>query len=159
MPSAFSEELRRELEGPLRDPAGPAGPGEEEVDCSGAEGALLHFDIEGGEGGATLTLEPGDYSRPAIRLVDEEAAAQGEPGDDGAGDGGPGRLAARCRPTLMALDLQEPLGPKLFIMGEPVLRKYYTAYDWQEKRVGFGLAVHAPAPERPTLRRRRPLML
>jgi len=47
-----------------------------------------------------------------------------------------------CKPTLMPIDLPEPLGPKLFIMGEPVLRKYYTVYNWQEKRIGFGLAKH-----------------
>ena len=26
---------------------------------------------------------------------------------------------------LMSMDLPEPIGPKLFILGEPVLRKYY----------------------------------
>lgn len=48
----------------------------------------------------------------------------------------------RCLPTLMAVDLPAPLGPKMFILGEPVLRKYYTVYDWHQKRVGFALAKH-----------------
>merc|ERR1712151_636937 len=49
---------------------------------------------------------------------------------------------ATCYPTLMPIDLPEPLGPKLFILGEPVLQKYYTVYDWGEQRIGFGLALH-----------------
>eukprot|EP00408_Alexandrium_pacificum_P029519 CAMPEP_0171291940 /NCGR_PEP_ID=MMETSP0790-20130122/71906_1 /TAXON_ID=2925 /ORGANISM="Alexandrium catenella, Strain OF101" /LENGTH=564 /DNA_ID=CAMNT_0011761669 /DNA_START=111 /DNA_END=1803 /DNA_ORIENTATION=+ len=47
-----------------------------------------------------------------------------------------------CKPTLMPIDLPAPLGPKLFIWGEPVLRKYYTEYNWKEKKIGFGLAKH-----------------
>lgn len=47
-----------------------------------------------------------------------------------------------CKPMLMSMDLPAPLGPKLFILGEPVLRKYYTVYDGKEKRVGFGRAIH-----------------
>jgi len=45
-----------------------------------------------------------------------------------------------CRPRLMPVRLPEPLGPKLFILGEPVLHKYYTVFDWGEQRVGFSLA-------------------
>jgi len=33
------------------------------------------------------------------------------------------------------------MGPNLFILGEPVLMKYYTVYDWSEKRVGFGVSA------------------
>lgn len=47
-----------------------------------------------------------------------------------------------CRPMLMSLDMPEPLGPKLFILGEPVLRKYYTVYDAHTKSVGFARAKH-----------------
>jgi len=45
-----------------------------------------------------------------------------------------------CSPRTMAVRLPEPLGPKLFILGEPVLHRYYTVYDWENKRVGFSLA-------------------
>lgn len=45
-----------------------------------------------------------------------------------------------CRPRLMPVRLPEPLGPKLFILGEPVLHRYYTVYDWADHRVGFSLA-------------------
>jgi len=40
----------------------------------------------------------------------------------------------------MAVKLPEPLGPKLFILGEPILHRYYTVYDWEQKKVGFALA-------------------
>ena len=52
--------------------------------------------------------------------------------------------------------LQAPLGPKTFILGEPVLRKYYTVYvlifkvramksseDWAARRIGFAQADHS----------------
>jgi len=45
-----------------------------------------------------------------------------------------------CRPRLMPVRLPAPIGPKLFILGEPVLHRYYTVYDWQNYRVGFSLA-------------------
>eukprot|EP00411_Alexandrium_monilatum_P051493 CAMPEP_0175471430 /NCGR_PEP_ID=MMETSP0095-20121207/73359_1 /TAXON_ID=311494 /ORGANISM="Alexandrium monilatum, Strain CCMP3105" /LENGTH=118 /DNA_ID=CAMNT_0016772889 /DNA_START=1 /DNA_END=358 /DNA_ORIENTATION=+ len=40
-------------------------------------------------------------------------------------------------------DAREPpgaAGAELFILGEPVLHRYYTVYDWKEKRIGFGLS-------------------
>lgn len=45
-----------------------------------------------------------------------------------------------CRPRLMRVALPQ-LGPKLFILGEVVLKRYYTVYDWGQKRVGFGLSA------------------
>merc|ERR1719422_2598987 len=45
-----------------------------------------------------------------------------------------------CSPRLMPVRLPAPLGPKLFILGEPVLHRYYTVYDWENHRVGFSLA-------------------
>mmetsp|Transcript_35681 Transcript_35681/g.90922 ORF Transcript_35681/g.90922 Transcript_35681/m.90922 type:complete len:99 (+) Transcript_35681:2-298(+) len=51
-----------------------------------------------------------------------------------------------CKPMLMAMDFPAPIGPKLFILGEPVLRRFYTVYDTKEHRVGFGLARHEPEP-------------
>lgn len=47
---------------------------------------------------------------------------------------------------LMAMNLPAPLGPKLFIFGEPVMRKYYTVYDAGNLRIGFGLAKRSPTP-------------
>mmetsp|Transcript_131235 Transcript_131235/g.245577 ORF Transcript_131235/g.245577 Transcript_131235/m.245577 type:complete len:439 (-) Transcript_131235:65-1381(-) len=46
-----------------------------------------------------------------------------------------------CQVSLMPLDVPPPNGP-LFIFGDPFLRKYYTAYDSANKRVGFATARH-----------------
>jgi len=35
--------------------------------------------------------------------------------------------------------MPEPLGPKLFILGEPVLHQYYVSFDMAKKQAGFGL--------------------
>jgi len=55
--------------------------------------------------------------------------------DDNATD-----VTRHCRPKLMPVNLPAPVGPKLFILGEPVLHRYYTVYDWGKLQVGFGLA-------------------
>merc|ERR1719238_1029302 len=46
-----------------------------------------------------------------------------------------------CRPRIMAVNLPEPIGPDLFILGEPLLHRYYTVYDWSAERVGFGISA------------------
>jgi saccharopepsin len=50
-----------------------------------------------------------------------------------------------CQVSLMPLDVPPPNGP-LFIFGDPFLRKYYTAYDSANKRVGFATARHMDMP-------------
>jgi hypothetical protein len=45
-----------------------------------------------------------------------------------------------CRPRMMPVNLPAPVGPNLFILGEPVLQRYYTVFDWKEQRIGFGLS-------------------
>jgi len=51
-----------------------------------------------------------------------------------------------CEVSLMPLDVPPPNGP-LFIFGDPFLRKYYTAYDQANRRVGFATARHMDVPE------------
>jgi hypothetical protein len=106
-----------------------------EGNCDGP-GPLLHFEFEE----FSVTLGPQEYAqaepskarnaRP--RLYENQNKSEPEKY----------RKDLFCRPMLMALDMPEPLGPKLFILGEPVLRKYYTVYDAHAKRVGFGRAKH-----------------
>mmetsp|Transcript_27207 Transcript_27207/g.78196 ORF Transcript_27207/g.78196 Transcript_27207/m.78196 type:complete len:532 (-) Transcript_27207:98-1693(-) len=195
VPSGIADELQNSLEDALLDPDASVPLRDGDVDCRMAKGLPLHFEING----ITITLEPGDYSRPSTKWDDgegeeEEQQSDGEQSagaqavspeeeprqEEQTGEAQAGDIKT-CRPTMMPLDLPEPLGPKLFIMGEPVLRKYYTVYNWKELKVGFALAAHeaevAPlaaakpqsppadagdvdaAAEVPAATRRRPLLL
>jgi len=105
--------------------------------CSGP-GPMLQFELDNN---FTVALGPQDYSRlertPSGTSLEKPADA-GEDGELPA----PDLKDVYCKPMLMAMDLPAPLGPKLFILGEPVLRKYYTVYDTHAKRIGFGRAQH-----------------
>lgn len=50
-------------------------------------------------------------------------------------------LQRYCRPRLMPVNLPAPLGPNVFILGEPLLHRYYTVFDWKAKQLGFALAA------------------
>merc|ERR1740121_1532832 len=50
-----------------------------------------------------------------------------------------------CQVSLMPLDVPPPNGP-LFVLGDPFLRKYYTAYDRTRNAVGFAAAKHVDTP-------------
>lgn len=155
LPSSIFDEVKSSLEGALRDP-GHAAPLEDgALDCGLAEGLSLHFEVSG----FVITLEPRDYARPSAVLEDmdeddieereeEEAsdpdAAEDPESEDGQEEEHPVPMST-CRPAVLSLRMPAPLGPKLFIWGEPVLRKYYTVYSWAEQRVGFGVAVHERA--------------
>lgn len=112
VPSAIAPQLRNGLQHAIQ----PGG------SCDGT-GPQLHIDL----GNFTVTLGPQDYARPQIR---EELELSNNTGE------------ASCIPMMMLIDLPAPLGPKLFILGEPVLQRYYTGFDSQNKRVGFAVAKH-----------------
>lgn len=99
-----------------------------ELDCRTIPGPPVVFDF----GDFQVELDKEDYSRPAVARMRPEGANYTE---------------IFCRASLLPVDMQEPLGSKVFILGEPVLRRYYTAYDWGKKRVGFGQATHDHSSE------------
>lgn len=101
-------------------PAGSA----KDIDCRNVPGPDISFEIEGGY---RIILESSMYSRPAPTEVPPEV-------NDGV-------AALLCRANILPVNMP-PLGKKAFIWGEPVLRKYYTTYDFQLARVGFSRASH-----------------
>jgi hypothetical protein len=130
----------------------PAEDGQE--DCRQAEAPVLEIELQG----FNITLRPVDYMRQLPLAGDvplrsagvspkshEEANSENPapPGTSAALNEYDGRML--CKPKLMPVNMPAPLGPKLFILGEPVLQRYYTAYDWghDPPRIGLGLAVHS----------------
>lgn len=112
----------------LRAPASLSG------DCS-SQSPSLKIELDG----FTLTLDGEDFSR-----LDQKGSARGPAwGQSQTPAEGATRRDMMCKPMLMVMDLPEPIGPKLFILGEPVLKKFYTVYDAETKRIGFGRARHA----------------
>jgi len=55
------------------------------------------------------------------------------------GNGSDTEVRRFCRPRILRVAMPEPLGPKLFILGEPVLHQYYVTFDMAKKQAGFGL--------------------
>jgi len=92
-----------------------------DIDCRTVPGTQIHFDL----GGPTVSLAVEDYSRPSPFNMTL-------PGKNASG--------LFCRSLLLPVDMKAPLGPKVFIWGEPVLRRYYTVYDLAKKQIGFSLA-------------------
>eukprot|EP00419_Tripos_fusus_P000212 CAMPEP_0172690308 /NCGR_PEP_ID=MMETSP1074-20121228/23761_1 /TAXON_ID=2916 /ORGANISM="Ceratium fusus, Strain PA161109" /LENGTH=534 /DNA_ID=CAMNT_0013510235 /DNA_START=108 /DNA_END=1709 /DNA_ORIENTATION=+ len=107
----------------LRFPADPA------HGCR-SEGPTLNIMLES----VNLTLHPKDYAQ----LQSGQKSKKKKFGFDMLSD--PVGEAEHCRPLLMAADVL----PKLFVLGEPILRKYYTVFDAEgAPRIAFGRAIHA----------------
>jgi len=111
------------------------------ADCRAAAAPTLSIEING----FTIKLGPEDYMQnapsTAVASTSLDAATTQHSATNSHG------LALRdpaamqhCQPRLMPVDMKKPLGSNLFILGEPVLHRYYTVYDWHSKKVGFGLA-------------------
>jgi len=124
-------------------------------DCRQAEAPDVDIELKG----FNLTLKPFNYMRrlPLRAGVEvgskygvflpngtDTAALPSTPTDGvqpaGQPAAGAGEGESFCRPRLLPVRLPEPLGPKLFILGEPLLHRYYTVFDWENQQVGFGLA-------------------
>lgn len=113
-------------------------------DCRYVKAPVLEFEFRG----FNMTLYAEDYMRKlplaegvqvgsvkGVSLDEQpQAAASTAPST------ATGEPNYQCRPRLMPVNLPAPLGPKLFILGEPVLHRYYTIFDWKGPQVGFALA-------------------
>mmetsp|Transcript_9620 Transcript_9620/g.25561 ORF Transcript_9620/g.25561 Transcript_9620/m.25561 type:complete len:488 (-) Transcript_9620:46-1509(-) len=114
-------------------------------DCRGAEAPDIKIELPG----FNLTLTPDDYMRRlplredvgvgSWRGMADQLLSRVGLGWAGSQPSG-GEFAQHCRPRLMPVRLPEPIGPNVFILGEPVLHHYYTVFDWAAPRIGFGLA-------------------
>lgn len=132
--TALVSHLRHESEGP--------GAG-----CTGSW-PRLELDL----GNFTVVLDPANYARPEVVPtaqnvgieVDQASVDPGQPAQEEV----PVRSGAdnSCVPMLMHIDLPLPLSPKTLILGEPVLQRYYTAFDTRVPRIGFVEAVHRESP-------------
>jgi len=49
----------------------------------------------------------------------------------------------------MLIPVPPVAGNTVFLMGEPLLKKYYTAYDSHKERVGFALAARPARDGKP----------
>jgi hypothetical protein len=125
-------------------------PAEGSEDCRRVAAPALQIELQG----FNITLRPEDYMRQlplagdlplssaGVSPTSYKGEAQTETSVPASQTAQDGRML--CKPKLMPVNMPKPLGPKLFILGEPVLHRYYTAYDWSEPpRVGLGLAAHA----------------
>jgi len=83
--------------------------------------------------GVTMPAK-GELEQPEAASTMTSTAPAGTEGND------PGAVPRFCRPRLMPVSMPEPLGPKLFILGEPVLHRYYTIFDWSGPRIGMAVA-------------------
>jgi len=115
--------------------------------CEG-DGPQLDFEFED----FTVTMGPEDYSRPAQCKRPSTATTFQQDFNPFSSKGthGPTRNDLCCRPMLMSVDMEAPIGPKLFLLGEPVLKKYYTVYDAENMKIGIGKARHGQSNKVPS---------
>jgi len=100
-----------------------------ELDCRHAGGPEVVFDL-----GFEISLGAEDYSRPTAMRVENNKT---------------GDVQVVCRASLLPVNMgtDEGSNPLTWILGEPVLRKYYTTFDWKEEEIGFSLAKQPSASE------------
>lgn len=124
------------------------------LDCRLAKAPVVEIELES----ITLTLNAENYMRRlplregvnvgSVNGVDllANGSARVRSDDNGTAEPTPyidenqTNVTRHCTPRIMAVNIPEPVGPKLFILGEPVLHRYYTVYDWKGLKVGFSLA-------------------
>ncbi|CAK9011968.1 Pregnancy-associated glycoprotein 2 (PAG 2) [Durusdinium trenchii] len=126
VPKAFVQKMHWLLARRVDDDKVPAEDSTDYFDCRNQPGPDIVFDL--GDG-LELSIGAEEYSRPAALRVITNATGEEE---------------LICRASLLPVEEIPALGPKTWILGEPVLRKYYSAYDWKNQRIGFAEAVQPP---------------
>lgn len=122
VPKAYVQKMHWLLARKVEDDESPPD-GSGNLDCRKHEGPDIVFDL--GDG-LEINVGAEEYSRPAGLRVITNAT---------------GEEQLICRASLLPVEEIPSLGSKVFILGEPVLRKYYTAYDWKNQKIGFAPAV------------------
>lgn len=123
------------------------------VDCRYTEAPIVQLELKD----FNLTLYPENYMRKLpleedvmadtnvgvspTSYKDNSDKEKPETWVEGADDVPPGNLL--CTPKLLPVTWPEPIGPNLFILGEPVLQRYYAVFDWDNLQAGFARARHA----------------
>jgi len=105
-----------------REVAGPTT--KDSIDCRNVPGPPLVFDL----GGFEISLDAEGYSRPAAMELPTNNSV------------------IICQPLLLPVDMMDS---RVFLFGEPLLQKYYTAYDPRFQRVAFAPAQHIEEAEAP----------
>lgn len=119
-------------------------------DCRTVEGPLFQIGLRG----MNLTLRPESYMRQlplaegtrmgaGVGVSKDDAAAAAPASQSATASAGDTKVKTWCRPKLTPVSMPAPLGPNLFILGEPVLHAFYTVFDWSEShpRIGFSPAA------------------
>lgn len=117
------------------------------LDCRLAKAPVLEFELETG----TLTLHAENYMRRlpvrdgvrvgASRTFSDHAPQVEENDiDHVAVVLEETHVRRQCLPKTVGVDMERPVGPKFFVLGQPLLHKYYTVFDWETPQVGFARA-------------------
>jgi len=117
--------------------AASAPPRADGTNSSGPDPVLLHLDLDG----LTLSIEPEEYAWRGDPRGEETAASPPQAANQGNDSDRP------CRARVIPLDEHPDLGRDFLILGEPVLRRYYTVFDHRGPRIGFGEARHHSVDE------------
>lgn len=138
-------------------------PSQGATDCRLVVAPVVELELRG----FNLTLSPKNYMRQLplaedidmdFPVTDREAAlppvadriraggADSPPASNSSSEKSNASREDQCTPKLMPVNLTASIGQNVFILGEPVLHRYYTVYDWGGLRAGFGLAAHARGP-------------
>lgn len=142
VPSALASTLQRHL-------AHPRGAG---TACGTAADPQLEIELESG----VIRLGPENLARAesSQEVLNRPLAVAEALAIDANVD----EADSACIPMLMFIDLPPPIGPKVLILGEPVMQKYYTIFDGGDApRVAFG--EYSPSQAIPTRKSEPPTLV